>query len=80
MVKLRVYGKENCCLCDDAKEILRELQAEMAFEIEEIDIYQDDELLEKYQIIIPVVQVNTDMLGYGIIEKEEIKKQLAKYF
>jgi glutaredoxin len=80
MVKLKVYSKTNCCLCDDAKAVLQQLQEEMAFEIEEIDIYLDDELLEKYQIMIPVIEVEKEMLAYGIIEKEHMRKQLVKYF
>jgi glutaredoxin len=68
----------DCPLCEKAKVRLQELQSEMDFTIEEVDIYQDDALLEKYQIMIPVVEYQEEMLGYGIIDKEEIRKRLLE--
>ena len=77
-MKLKFYTKKECPLCEKAKARLQELQGEMDFSIEEVDIYQDDALLEKYQIMIPVVEYNEEMLGYGIINKEEIRKRLLE--
>jgi glutaredoxin len=47
-----LYGTEFCHLCDEAKAIL----CEMGIEAEHIDIAEDDVLLEKYGIRIPVLQ------------------------
>ncbi|WP_078378969.1 glutaredoxin family protein [Sutcliffiella halmapala] len=77
-MKLVFYTKVDCSLCEKAKKVLNDLQNEMDFTIEEVDIYQDDVLLEKYQIMIPVVELEEEMLGYGIIHKEEIRKRLLK--
>jgi Glutaredoxin-like domain (DUF836) len=68
----------DCSLCEKAKKVLIELQNEMNFTIEEVDIYQDDALLEQYQIMIPVVKLEEEMLGYGIIQKEDIRKRLLE--
>jgi glutaredoxin len=68
----------DCPLCEKAKARLQELQSEMDFTIEEVDIYQNDALLEKYQIMIPVVEYQAELLGYGIIDKEEIRKRLLE--
>jgi glutaredoxin len=68
----------DCPLCEKAKARLQELQSEMDFTIEEVDIYQDDALLEKYQIMIPVVEYQAELLGYGIIDKEKIRKRLLE--
>ncbi|MFX3622564.1 MAG: glutaredoxin family protein [Ectobacillus sp.] len=78
-MKVILYSKENCCLCDNAKKILQELQQEFSFTIEEIDIYKDDALLEKYQIMIPVVEINGEEAEYGIIHKDAIRKRFKKF-
>ncbi|GGE81494.1 glutaredoxin family protein [Priestia taiwanensis] len=80
MVKLKMYSKDKCCLCEDAKKVLHKLQEEMTFEIEEIDIYTDDVLLEKYQIMIPVIEVSEEVLAYGIIKEEHLRQKIVKYF
>ncbi|ADI28011.1 glutaredoxin 2 [Geobacillus sp. C56-T3] len=75
---IRLYTKTNCPLCDKAKAVLAELQADDPFTMEEIDIYQDDALLEKYQLMIPVVELDGEEIGYGMIEKETIRKRLRQ--
>lgn len=49
---IRLYGTTCCHLCDDAKAILQELEIEADY----IDIVEDDELLEKYGVRIPVLK------------------------
>ncbi|GGJ64615.1 glutaredoxin [Anoxybacillus voinovskiensis] len=73
-----LYSKIDCPLCEKAKAVLQELQQEYGFEINEIDIYKDDALLEKYQLMIPVVEVDGEELAYGRIHKEFIRKRLLE--
>ena len=47
-----LYGTESCHLCDEAEAILREVGIAADY----VDIANDDELLEKYGIRIPVLQ------------------------
>ena len=75
---IRLYTKTNCPLCEKAKAVLTELQADYSFTIEEIDIYQDDALLEKYQLMIPVIELDGEEIGYGMIEKEMVRKRLRQ--
>jgi glutaredoxin len=49
---IKFYGTACCHLCDQAEAILREA----GIEAEHIDIAEDDELLEKYGIRIPVLK------------------------
>ncbi|MDG4657149.1 glutaredoxin family protein [Ectobacillus antri] len=73
-----LYGKKDCCLCDDAKAILHELQQEHNFIWKEIDIYSDDVLLERYQIMIPVIEIEGEEVQAGIIQKDVISKRLTQ--
>src|SRR5699024_3087218 len=58
MQKVQFYTKDHCPLCEEAFALVKMLQFEYEFELEEIDIYKDDALLEKYQLLIPVVKTN----------------------
>jgi glutaredoxin len=71
-----LYSKVDCPLCEKAKAMLQELQKEWNFEVKEIDIYKDDALLEKYQLMIPVVEIDGEEVAYGFIQKDVIRKRL----
>jgi glutaredoxin len=49
---IRLYGTACCHLCEEAQAILQG----MGIEAEHVDIADDDELLEKYGIRIPVLK------------------------
>jgi glutaredoxin len=74
--KVTLYTKEQCPLCEEALAILKVLQAEIPFEIDYVDIYQDDQLLEKHQLKIPVIEINNDEVDYGKISYEKVRKRL----
>src|SRR5699024_12551271 len=63
MQKDQFYTKDHCPLCEEAFALVKMLQFEYEFELEEIDIYIDDALLEKYQLLIPVVKTNDKELN-----------------
>ncbi|WP_059172076.1 glutaredoxin family protein [Bacillus sp. FJAT-27445] len=74
MVKLKtkvtLYTRSRCPLCDKAKADLLEIRGEEDFELEEIDIASSDELTEEYGLMIPVIHVDGEEAGYGIIDKD----------
>ena len=56
---VRLYARPDCHLCDQAREQLERLREEgVAFELEEVDIDRDDELLARYLERIPVVALD----------------------
>jgi glutaredoxin len=71
-IKLTLFTKENCGLCEEAKDAIRLVQSEYEIEVNEIDIYSDDALLEEYQLMIPVIQINGETVSYGKIHKIDI--------
>lgn len=75
-----MYSKENCSLCVKAKKIIDELNEEYPLELQEVDIYKDDELLEKYQIMIPVIEIDGNEVEFGIIHKEVIEEYLSENY
>lgn len=71
-IKLTLFTKEKCGLCEEAKEAIHLLQSDYEIEVNEIDIYSDDALLEEYQLMIPVIQMNGETVAYGRIHKIDI--------
>ncbi len=58
MVKVRMYSKPGCGLCDEAREVIFAVRGRKPFDYEEIDISGDDALELGYGIRIPVVDVD----------------------
>lgn len=74
---IHFYTKKNCPLCEEAKDLLKLLQREMTFTLLEVDIYSNDELLEQYGLMIPVIELNGQVLQYGHIDIDEIRHHLT---
>jgi glutaredoxin len=49
---IKLYGTTCCHLCEEAESILREIRIDADY----VDIADDDELLDKYGIRIPVLK------------------------
>ena len=53
-----LYSRPGCCLCDDMKAILAEVQADTAFTVTEIDISAQPALEARFGQDIPVLFIN----------------------
>jgi len=53
-----LYGREGCCLCDEARAVLARVRAKRPFALEELDIDRHHALLRDYLERIPVVTVD----------------------
>ena len=77
-MKLFFYTTLGCHLCEQAAQIIGELQQEAYPElyVETVDIADDDELIEKYGVRIPVVRrEDKDDLGWPF-DKLALKQYL----
>lgn len=57
-LRLTMYSRPNCPLCDEARELIEELGDRFAFSFEEVDITADPALYERYRHRIPVIALN----------------------
>lgn len=73
-----MYTKDNCPLCVEGRAVLDELSREIPLDIEEFDIYTDDDLLKAYQLEVPVVEAAGQKLDYGRLSKKKIKQKLLE--
>ena len=56
--KVTLYGKADCCLCDEAMEVLHKVDGVVPFDLEKIDISGKPELLAEFGLKIPVIFVD----------------------
>jgi glutaredoxin len=56
-----IYGKPECCLCDEALEVLEAVRKRIPFDIEKRDISGDADLIERYGLSIPVILIDGKM-------------------
>jgi glutaredoxin len=57
-MEVSLYTKEGCCLCEEAKRVILEVQSFFPFTFREIDITSDPSLHEEFKEQIPVVFIN----------------------
>ena len=55
-----LYGRDGCCLCDEARQALARIGARHpgAFRLQERDIESDEDLLRRYLERIPVIEID----------------------
>jgi glutaredoxin len=71
-----LYGRDGCCLCDDAREILLRVRARRPFVLEDRDIDQDEELLRAYLERIPVVTIDGVEQFELFVDESELERRL----
>jgi glutaredoxin len=57
-MKVDIYSKPDCPLCEEARAVLERVRARRPFELREVDIRSDPDLLARYRYDIPVVLVD----------------------
>ena len=71
-----LYTRPQCCLCDQAKQQLRELQEQVRFQYQEVDIDQDPELRQRYNEEVPVVFIHGKKAFKYRIDSRQFLKRL----
>ncbi|HEX5893966.1 MAG TPA: glutaredoxin family protein [Solirubrobacterales bacterium] len=74
---VRLYTRPDCHLCDEARSGLEALRSDgLDFELEEIDIDTDDELLSRFLERIPVIEVDGEIVGELRLDPDGIRARL----
>lgn len=72
-----LYGRAGCHLCDEAREVLERIRAELPFTLVERDIEADDALLKAYLERIPVIALDGEELFEYFVDEAELRRRLA---
>jgi len=76
-VRLVIYGKADCCLCDKARQVVAHLRREFAFEVDHADITADPDLYARYREAIPVVVLDGVEVARGIVTITDVRAALT---
>lgn len=73
---ITLYARPNCELCEEAKLMLELVKEDFPLEYQEVDIESDEQLHEKYMVMIPVLEKEGELLIYGRIGYVELLEAL----
>ena len=72
-----LFGRDGCCLCDEARELLLRVRSQTPFGFEERDIESDDALLSAYLERIPVVTIDGVEAFDLFVDETELRERLG---
>lgn len=72
-----MFGRQGCCLCDEAREVLLRIREKQSFAFEERDIDDDETLLRTYLERIPVVTIDGQEVFDLFVDEDEFERRLA---
>ena len=68
-VRVVVWTRANCPLCDEAAEFLEDERRKLAFQLDYIDVDSDPAHRERYGDAVPVVELNGEVRFRGHINR-----------
>lgn len=75
MTLVEMYSKEECHLCDVARDALKKVQEIHPFELKEIKLCEGDKHFEGFKERIPVIFVDHELaFQYRVEEKQLLEK------
>lgn len=63
-MRVVLYSKPACPLCDELKQVILEFQHEIGFELVERNILESDDDFARYRYLIPVLDIEGGALLY----------------
>ena len=78
MTTVVLYGRDGCCLCDDARELLLRARERHQFVLIERDIESDEALHRAYLERIPVIEIDGEEALELLIDEAELDEMLGR--
>lgn len=77
MIKIQFYTRPNCSLCEEARLMIQLVSEDVEFEIDEINIENNNQIHEIYMIRIPVIERNGIVIQEGRIDYPTLLEALT---
>jgi len=74
--RVTLLGKPGCHLCDEAREVVAAVTAELGETYEERDILQEPDLHDRYWEQIPVVLVDGEQHTFWRVDADRLRAAL----
>lgn len=76
--RITLLGRPGCHLCDDAREVIRRVAADLGVDWEERDITQSEDDLSEYWEKIPVTLVDGVMHDFWRVSADRLRAALSR--
>lgn len=77
-IRLTLYGREDCHLCHEMREVVEAVAREVLLTLEEVDIDRDPALAAAYGDDVPVLCVNGQKAFKYRVEAGALRLRLAR--
>jgi glutaredoxin len=77
VIQVVLYGKPDCHLCDEMKEVVSRVREEVPFALEIVDIERDPALVAAYGHDIPVLFIDGRKAFKHRLDARALKRRLA---
>jgi hypothetical protein len=78
LVKVTLYHAEGCHLCERARVVIKDVRAEVPFELNEIDIGGDADFEAKYREWLPVVEIDGERSFVYYVDRGALLRKLQQ--
>jgi glutaredoxin len=75
--RVTLYRAADCHLCERALDVVRDVQADLGFELELVDIGGDPELEARYRERLPVLEIDGVQAFTYFVDAEALRSRLA---
>jgi glutaredoxin len=75
--RVTLYAKPGCHLCDDAREVIARVCADVGTSYQEVDITTDPDLQRRYGEQIPVTLVDGAQHDFWRVDEHRLRAALA---
>lgn len=75
-MKVEIYSKASCPLCEEAKRVVLAVRAKVPFELVEVDILSDPNLYDRFLYDVPVVFVNGERVFVHRVDAGALERRL----
>jgi glutaredoxin len=76
-VRIVLYSRPGCGLCDAAREVIEAQRALTPFDLDEVDISGDDAMELEYGIRIPVVEIDGEEVFEISVDPAELARRVG---
>lgn len=77
-LRITLYGRKECCLCEEMKNVVAQVISGTKAEVEEIDVDSSPALRQEFGSEVPVLFINGRKAFKYRVEAGELKKRLGK--
>jgi Glutaredoxin-like domain (DUF836) len=74
---MTLYRADGCALCEEALEVIREIQPELGFELTLVDIGGDPVLEERYRALLPALEIDGTLEFTFFVDTGELRARLV---